>query len=191
MGFYIVQFLEGVYLIMREPEMIKPTEAQYLEARQLAKQYRSHYPERSGGAVIIFNGQVAGWAKSFLDTVNCWEPNCIAVDELQTCWLMSDGKSQDGVKIWVQSSYLFSGADTIPVVSGVAMEQPESQQSSPKASFIEFTGQFSLFSGVALVLFCYLVFTGVLPWWSILIAWLYKQDFVQIDLKKMFGKTKI
>ena len=57
--------------------------------------------------------------------------------------------------------------------------------------FIEFTGQFSLFSCVALVLFCYLVFTGVLPWWSILIAWLYKQDFVQIDLKKMFGKTKI
>lgn len=70
-------------------------------------------------------------------------------------------------------------------------EQPELQQSSQKESFIEFTGQFSLFSGVALVLFCYLVFTGALPWWSILIAWLYQQDFVQVDLKKMFGTNKI
>lgn len=100
--------------------MTKPTEAQYLEARLLANQYRSDYPERSGGAVIVFNGQVAGWAKSFLDTVNCWEPNCIAVDEFQTCWLTSEGNSQDGVKIWAPSSYLF-----FPVVSGVAETRPD------------------------------------------------------------------
>lgn len=70
-------------------------------------------------------------------------------------------------------------------------EQRELKQNPRRYSIIEFTGQFSLFSGVALVIFCYLVFTGALPWWSLLIAWLYQQDFVQVDLRKMFGTNKI
>lgn len=52
---------------------------------------------------------------------------------------------------------------------------------------ISFTGKFSLLSAIAGFLFVGLVIAGELPWWSVFLAWLYSVDFIQVDLKKIFG----
>ncbi|PML25106.1 hypothetical protein [Vibrio lentus] len=57
---------------------------------------------------------------------------------------------------------------------------------------IRFTGEFSLTSAVAVILYVYFVWNGSLPWWSVGLAWLYNADFLKVNLRKIpeWIKTK-
>lgn len=65
-----------------------------------ADQWRTSNPERRGGVVLIWQGQVYGW-KNCLRNAGHEQPGAYAVDEAGHVFVAEGGDDYNGAKAWV------------------------------------------------------------------------------------------
>lgn len=71
---------------------------EYKAAVKIANEYRAE-SGTAGGAVIIYNNEVAGWQDELRDPQH-WVPGCLAIVGEDLVFIAMDGNDDEGAKNW-------------------------------------------------------------------------------------------
>jgi hypothetical protein len=55
--------------------------------------------------------------------------------------------------------------------------------------FLKWNGEFSLLPTIAFIIYLSALLTGHISWWTIPLIIVYKMDFINVDVAKIFPKT--
>lgn len=97
-------FIQAVFPQLADAKELKLSSF-FTRLRYLAESesYRSDWPNREGGVVLIWDGKAYGWKNSLSDA-NHERPGSVAVDTDGNLFIAEGGNEYDGAKCWVAMS---------------------------------------------------------------------------------------